>query len=137
MKRLTDWRSRLHAEMAVARESGPFVWGTNDCCTFVARCVEACTGVDYRSQFPSDYSDQAGALAAIESSGFEDLPALIASLFEECQPPFAHEGDIAVIPRPGHPIDALGIFSGERIFVLGMTGLATMPRRAATRAFRI
>lgn len=72
MARVSDWCKQLY------RTLGQFVqvpreFGKNDCCQVVAICIEAMTGADVRSRFPT-YNSQAEAEAIIASlGGMEDL----------------------------------------------------------------
>lgn len=137
MTRRPDWRSRLFAEIDRAKFAR-FAWGTNDCTIFVARCVEAMTGIDYRVSLAREYADSAGARSLIRAAGFQDLPSLVASIFDEIHPSRGGVGDIAAVPSEGAGVGCgLGIFIREHIAVMGPDGYGLVPRALAVRAFRV
>lgn len=135
MRRLPDWRSRLHAALAAAQRQ-PFAWGTFDCCIFAARCIEAMTGEDLSGPYVGKYSDVAGALKTLKGAGFDDLTAMAAHFFAEVSPSMARVGDIAAMKAPATGW-GLGIVIGPRIAVLSPAGYATIPLTKAERAFKV
>lgn len=136
MKRRFDWRSRLHAEISLWRQRS-FVWGESDCARFVNACVLAMTGDDVLSALPfKPYRDDAEASASLASAGFESLPLAISSIFVEVQASAAKEGDVVLIDTNEWG-QGLGIVLGERVAVLTMSGLGTIPRKRIKRAFRV
>lgn len=117
----------------------PFDWKTNDCaCGFAGRIVEVLTGVNVCAEFQGRFDDAASAYRVMREAGFKDLADLVASkLPEYSHPSDAQMGDIAAIPTEtvfGH---ALGVFNGERIFILTEEGVGSLDRLTATRAFRV
>lgn len=135
MSRVLGWRTRLNAELDRSR-SMPFAWGTNDCCTFAARCVEAVTGEDLAAAYPRNYRTAKGALAALKRAGFDDLTQLAAAHCEEIAPSLASAGDLAAI-RSDATGWALGVVIGERIAFIGPDGLGSVPITDAVKAYRV
>jgi hypothetical protein len=101
--RLDDWDTRLEAAIAAADK--PFVWGSHDCCTFAASCVEAVTGRSLWVKGLASYRTAAGAAKALKKAGFEDLGAALDSVLGARKPiAMAQRGDIVLIagaPGPG------------------------------------
>jgi hypothetical protein len=139
--RLANWRSALHS--AVLSAAGrPFVWGENDCVTFMGDCYLAQTGRDLIAPYRDRYSTAAGALRVIRATGAQDLLELVGRHMAPIErgPAFAQEGDVAMIPTEaleGGVGWACGIILGARIGVLAPTGYGTVDRRQAGYAFRI
>ncbi|PRD42184.1 hypothetical protein C5748_17110 [Phyllobacterium phragmitis] len=135
MSREFGWRTRLNAELDRSRMM-PFAWGTNDCCTFAARCVLAVTGKDTTAAYSTRYRTAKGALSTLKRAGFDDLTQLAAAHFEEIAPSLASAGDLAAI-RSDATGWALGVVIGERIVFIGPEGLGSVPVTDAVKAYRV
>lgn len=134
IQRRDDWRPALHEAIETTRRE-PFQWGERDCALFVADCVKAMTGLDLGFGFRGGYDDAVGAMKAIRRAGFQDLPAVAASFFEEIHPVRAAVGDIAAIETAEGW--SLGIYGGPRVTVLRPDGLGSVDRSMVTKAFRV
>jgi hypothetical protein len=135
MTRLPDWQSRLTAYMraTVAERKGAIT--EPDCALFAAGAVLAMTGTDPAAEWRNRYPTVAAGQRMLRRAGFTDHVALVATQLPEIPPAMARVGDIAVIASDG--LSALGIVQGARIYVLGPTGVATVPLTSATRAFKV
>lgn len=137
MKRLRDWRSRLH-QAVEERRRDPFSFEEGrDCALFVADCVLAMTGEDPAAQFRGRYTTDIGAMRVIRSAGFADLGDLVSSRLDEIAPARARAGDVAAVATDSPFGVALGVFIGEQVIARDHDGLATFSRAAVTRAFRV
>jgi hypothetical protein len=139
MKRLHDWRSRLHATIEGAMRT-PFAWGTNDCALFAGACVLAVTGEDFRAPYIGTYDSAVSCARRIARDGHKDVADLVLSILgpeSEIHPSRARRGDLAVIPSDGAIGTTIGVFDHERIGAVGLTGYATVPRASAQRAFKV
>lgn len=136
MKRLKDWRSRLHAAVEDARRR-PFSWEGADCAMFAADCVHAMTGEDPAARFRGRYTSAFGALRAMREAGFADLADAIGASFDEIHPSRARVGDVACFPSDGPFGLTVGIVVGERVAVSFETGIGSACRSEAIRAFRV
>lgn len=137
MKRLKDWRTRLH-EAVEARRRVPFSFKAGvDCALFVADCINAMTGEDPAAEFRGRYSSDIGAMRVIRNAGFADLADLVSSRLDEISPVRAQVGDVAFIPDDSPFGGALGIVIGEQIACLHVDGIGSVPRTVMTRAFRV
>lgn len=135
MMRLFDWNSRLHQYLeGMAR--APFSWGQNDCMLFAAGAVQAMTGIDHAAEFRGRYATARGGQRILRSAGYESHVALAESLFREAQAvAYAREGDLAVVQTEAGL--ALGVFAGAGIYVVGLSGLAILPRDRAFKALQV
>lgn len=110
----------------------PFRPGSHDCGMFAAAWVKYRTGEDVVAGLRGKYRTLKKAQEMFEARGFKDHVDFAASLFEEVHPAFAQIGDLAVVDG-----DALGVISGENVYVLKPSGLSTVSRLRATRAFTV
>ncbi|KEP68418.1 hypothetical protein DL1_11985 [Thioclava dalianensis] len=136
MKRVDGWREALDQAVFEMRRK-PFVWGENDCALGLAGNVtRALLGTDLSAPWRGRYSSRIGALRVLRNDGFEDLADLVATVLPEIHPAQARIGDLAAVEADamGH---ALGVFNGERVFVLREDGWGTVDRAQARRAFKV
>lgn len=134
MKR-TDWVARLW-ETLEARRQLPFEWAgrheSQDCCTFVAACLDAMTDGNYLDELLTHYSDEASALAYIEANG--GLEATLSKhLGEPKRVSFMGMGDVALVSVGGREL--AGICVRDCIVVAGENGIGRLPRKTALRCW--
>jgi len=134
IKRVRDWRSRLSAVIE-ARRRQPFT-EENNCALFLADCVEAMTGVDLAADYRGKFRSLAEAIILLRKSGYPDLCAFLEKHLDEIPPAMARAGDVMAFPTEQTGW-AGGIVCGERVTVLALSGLGTVSRDDAMRAFRI
>lgn len=132
--RLPDWRARLGVHLTETAADG-FRYGSNDCALFAAGAVRAMTGHDPAAAWRGTYTSLEGGLKRLRKAGFEDHVDHVAKLLVEVPPAFAQVGDIALVETPEGL--ALGIFTGETIACLRLTGLGHLPRKAAVKAWTV
>jgi hypothetical protein len=133
------WRTALFAVVTDAM-GRPFKWGSNDCVTFAAGCIQAQIGIDRLAAYRGKYTTAAGALRVIKQAGHASLLDMLkAELGEPMDLPKAHVGDVALLASdaPGGVGWACGIFLGERVGVMAPAGYATIERRLAQYAFKV
>jgi hypothetical protein len=133
--RMKDWEPRLVAYLAGIK-ARTFAPGAHDCALFTAGAVAAMTSIDHAEGWRGRYKTLKGGQRALKKAGIADHVALVASLFDEVAPAFAHRGDIAVVAG-ADGIAALGIVQGEGVYVLKPEGLAVIRRSEMKRAFRV
>lgn len=138
LARVPGWRARFEAAVDEIKHR-PFDWATqHDCGPGLAgRLVLALTGTDVAAPWRGRYTTRAGAIRAMQESGFATLADLVASLLPEIRPAQARIGDLAAFPMDTPFGHALGVVNGERVFVLKENGIGTMGLLQATRAFRV
>jgi len=123
MNRHQDWQLRLEAFIA-ARRHAPFAWGSNDCATFAADCVQAITGIDPAPSGLRAHSTAKQAYRAIARHG--DLRAIATAALGEPRPAvFAQTGDI-VLTKAGRR-DMLAVCNGRAALAPSADGLVTVP----------
>ncbi len=109
------WQERLNGYIESKRHV-PFAWGTHDCGSFFAHAVEAVTGTLPAKEILGTYTDEAGALAAIQkATGKEDRAECMLSLpealgFKAVPVRLAQRGDIVLVDN-GLGGTAFGIVS--------------------------
>lgn len=134
MQRLTDWRSRLNAYFLDMKRE-PLTYGISDCALFAAGAVQAMTGEDPAVAFRGRYTTLRGGLRVLRMAGYRDHIDLTTHLLPEVHPAFAGDGDVASVDTTEGM--ALGIFSGEVVYVLAPVGLGVRPRTEASKAWKV
>lgn len=132
--RIKGWRSRLAATIDKARADA-FAPGVHDCGLFSAAIVEAVTGVDHGDVWRGKYKTLVGGYKLLAKKGFKDVPSYWAAHLPEIHPCEAATGDLASLDTPEGA--AMGVVSGDRIFVLMPGNLGTVPLLSASRAFKV
>ena len=138
--RLPDWQLRL-AEFGRARASMPFLWGSNDCCTFAAAAVEALSGANPMASM-EPYGTEAGPkrkalrrlLRRIDKAG--GLQHLVSEyLGAPISPRMAGVGDVVVVMNAG--AELVGVCNGTSVAAPGPHGMVMLGMDAAVAAWRI
>lgn len=130
--RLPDWQQRF-AEFGRTRITMPFVWGSNDCCTFAAAAVEALTGANPMLPVGA-YDSPIEAARLIEEGG--GLEQLATSLLGASVPPaMAAVGDIVLVINADRQM--LGVCNGTNVLAPGKDGMAVLGMDAALAAWKI
>jgi hypothetical protein len=132
--RLFDWQTRLAAWLSTVRKT-PFKEGRHDCALFAAGAVQAMTGTDLAAAFRGRYRTTRGGLRVLRREGFADHIDLAARHFDEIAPSAAQPGDLVAVQTPEGL--ALGVVQGAAAYVPGRDGLALIPVKGASRAFRV
>ena len=128
--RLDGWEKRLDA---IIQANEPFAWGTNDCCMFAVRCVEAITGVDHGATYRG-YKTQKGALGRLAKHGGADGIAT-ACLGEPKSIKLAKRGDVVL-----HNISdglSLAICLGDKIASVDDDGIVFLPVSVGIQAWGV
>ena len=111
----------------------PFVWGSNDCCTFAAAAVEALTGDDPMASV-EHYDNPLAAARLVNDAG--GLLALASSFLGEAESPrMAAVGDVVLLLNEGREV--LGICNGTNTISPGRDGMAVLEMTAASAAWKI
>lgn len=111
----------------------PFVWGSNDCCTFAAAAVEALTGANPMESI-EHYDNPLAAARMVEAGG--GLLDLATSLLgESVSPRMAAVGDVVLLTNEGRQL--LGICNGINALAPGLDGLVALGMHTASAAWKI
>lgn len=135
MRKTEGWETRLFTLTSSAMAK-PYEWGTNDCVTFAADCVEAMTGVDVIASERGTYKTELGAAKAIRKAGADNLGDLAAMRLREIPVPFATRGDIVLCNGPELG-DFLAVCQGTSAVGPSTIGLQHVPMKQALRAFKV
>ncbi len=132
--RKQGWEARLAAIVEAASDR-PFVWGTHDCCTFAAACVDAVLGGDFVAQLADLYTDEASARRYLEARG--GLRSATTAILGEPVDRWAlaRRGDVCLVPAEQGP--GLGVCIGHRIALPGERGLALYSLSVALCVWRV
>lgn len=134
MRRLPDWRSRLHAALDRDRRAA-FVWGVSDCALRAANLILAMTGFDPAATFRGRYGNREDGIALLRDAGHEDHVAFVAAHFPEVAPATARAGDLVVIIDGEARI--LGVVNGATVLAPGHDGTGAYTRNRISRAFKV
>lgn len=116
--RLEGWESRLNQAIEEARHL-PFQWGSHDCVTWTAHCVQVISGTDYLADIRRPYKSKTGAYRLIKSIAptLADCVDLYLTRIPVAQ---AKRGDVVM-----HSSGALGVcFGVNSLFITEEQGLA-------------
>jgi len=106
--RRTDWLERMMSYVEASEEK-EFVWGSCDCCLWVADAVQVMTGTDFADAFRGKYSSRRGAAAALRKYGGGTLDESIP--LPTVGVAYAQRGDVMLVQTDDGP--ALGLCMGE------------------------
>jgi hypothetical protein len=128
--RLDGWESKLND---VISQSGVFEWGTNDCCMFAVRVVEAITGVDHGKPYRGYKTAKGAASRLLKHGGVEGIATK--ELGEPKFPLLARRGDVVSFETQNQI--ALGICAGDKIIAVSQAGLVSLSMREAIKAWSV
>jgi hypothetical protein len=115
-----------------------FEWGRLDCLLFVADCIQAMTGEDLAAGIRGRYTTEVGSKRVLTSDlGGSLTAALTGKLGDPVPIPFSGRGDVVLVMVDG--VEAAGVIdlSGERVAVLTLDGLESIPVSAARLAWKV
>jgi hypothetical protein len=135
--RLSDWPERLY-EFIEQRRHVQFTWGSNDCCTFAADAVLACTSVDPIADLIAEnngpWTSQLQAQRLLVQHG--GMKAIVTARFGTPVPvSMAQRGDVLMINSADNP--ALVICVGTQYVGPGPDGLVCGDVSSADLAWRV
>lgn len=128
--RLQGWESKLNQAI---EQTGGFQWGTNDCCMFVVRVVEAITGVDYGKPYRGYKTAKGAASRLLKHGGVEGIATK--EFGDPKRPLLAKRGDVVSFKNNGEI--ALGICIGDKIAAVAESGLISISMKEAINAWSI
>lgn len=125
-----NWEHRLNEFL---KSVGSFEWGTNDCCMFAVKAVEAMTGKDHGKPY-GGYKTALGAARRLEKFGGVEGIATI-ELGEPKPVKQAKRGDVISIKNGENLI--LGICLGVKIASVSEDGLTFFSMSVANNAWSV
>lgn len=115
LSRKENW-PKILAEYIRKKQGKKFVWGKNDCCTFVAGSVKLMTGHDFYKEFRGTYNDEDSAREALKTIGNGSLYQVLLKNFGKTIPvAYAQRGDIVMDRKTM----SIGICDGVYSWFLG------------------
>lgn len=142
MQKRDRWASRL-AEYLYGAQHQRFVYGSFDCCMFVAGAVLCQTGVDLGAGFRAKYGSKREADAMIGGDTDRVIGEFAGGVFADSgmpriEPKHAQRGDVALVPLAGGK-EALGVvdLNGVNVLVLLERGWGRFPLRRAKCAWAV
>jgi len=132
LTRFEDWPEQLLAFVR-SRETAPFAWGANDCCSFGADAVLAETGTDLMADLRGRYSTAAGAARVTAKMG--GIAAFLDVRLARTEPGLARRGDLVMFETVEGP--ALGVVVGARAAAAGPDGIIWVPSARWQQAWRV
>ncbi len=130
IKRISTWEQAL-IDFIDSKRDEPFVYGTHDCCTFIAGAVEAMTGLDPMSEFRDSYRSLASSVRALREIGHGDLEATIDAKFPIVSISNAQRGDLAFFDG------SLGVIMDGWAWFVSDNGLDRVPRSFWIKAWSV
>lgn len=131
--RRPDWVARLRREVE-ACAADPFAYGRADCCTFVARCIDAMTGSDLAEKLAHCYHDRRSAFQFIAAEGGIEL-AISGFLGDSIPGANARRGDVCLVETEDGP--GAGICLGPTIAVKADGEMTAYPLASAIAHWRV
>ena len=133
--RVDNWPSAMYAAIEEKRNQ-PFIWGSSDCCLFVADIIEAMTGIDIATGLRGKYDSLESAEIILNGPLVEFMDrAMKFYNIEEIPLSYAGRGDMVVFNSTLG--QTLGILDGTQIISMGYEGIVMAPRGEAFKAWRI
>lgn len=131
-----DPREQAYAQVIALALLREFRWGSHDCVTFAAECVEARTGRNPMAGL--EWPDASTAARMLRQIG--GLRAAVTSrLGEPGAPGYARTGDVALCTDPNDATgrEMLAVCHGGVLLAPSAKGLAVLPLAAARCAWRV
>ena len=130
LKRKSDWEQSLYNYISSKRHE-PFVYGSNDCCTFSLDAIVSITGVDIMSEFRGKYNSLTSSLRALREIGNGNVESTIDAKLPEIPVSSAKRGDLAFFDG------SLGVIMGSFAWFVSDDGLERVPRSMWDKAWSV
>jgi hypothetical protein len=133
VRKTQGWETRLDAVM-VAALAKPFVWGTHDCGTFAAECIDA----QCETGLAQELRD-AAVYASAEDAALLDLKATVSRWLGPKTYPINRctKGDIVLYADDEGDPYGLAVYEGQQIVAPHADGLKRVNMRRAICGWRV
>lgn len=121
--RYPDWQTQL-LNCIQAAKGRPFVWGTLDCCLFVADCCVALCGVDPAASYRGRYCTEAGAKRVLLRE-HGSIGAVLDAHFKQVPVMMAQRGDAVIYDGPNG--ETAGVIWAGAIWAVTEQGPQPLP----------
>lgn len=117
MHKHEHWQQSLGAFLEAGKNT-PFEWGSQDCCTFAANCVDAQYNTEIlKNEIFSEYKDKSSAIELVRKYG--SLGAIIDTFMERIERPV--RGSIVVFQTDNG--DTTGVYLNRKVWSQGPDGI--------------
>ncbi|QXV82361.1 putative minor tail protein [Escherichia phage KurtStettler] len=126
MNKTAGWQTRLLTTVNELKEV-PFVWGQNDCCIFVAKCLDAQYGTSIADGIIGQYSTELGSKRfMLEKAKSTYLPTMLdVYITQRVDKKYAQRGD--VVTFNGDLGLTAGVLWSGVVWAMGPNGVETFP----------
>lgn len=126
MNKTAGWQTRLITTVNKLKET-PFAWGQNDCCIFVAKCLDAQYGTNIAEGIIGQYSTELGSKRfMLEKAKSTYLPTMLdVYITQRVDKKYAQRGD--VVTFNGDLGLTAGVLWTGIVWAMGPNGVETFP----------
>lgn len=126
MNKTAGWQTRLLTTVNELKEAS-FVWGQNDCCIFVAKCLDAQYGTSIADGIIGQYSTELGSKRfMLEKAKSTYLPTMLdVYITQRVDKKYAQRGD--VVTFNGDLGLTAGVLWSGVVWAMGPNGVETFP----------
>jgi len=137
--RVENWSSKLELTIEKTKNKEKFIFGKNDCVTFVINCIETITG---KKVFDNKYKSIKEAKKIIKSLKSKDLLDIALKIakehnFKVIDIDKAQKGDVLYYKDKTDLDGTLGICIGELVMFNWKKEIALIPKNNCTISWRI
>ena len=137
--RVENWSSKLELTIEKTKNKEKFIFGKNDCVTFVINCIETITG---KKVFDNKYKSIKEAKKIIKSLKSKDLLDIALKIakennFKVVDIDKAQKGDVLYYKDKTDLDGTLGVCIGELVMFNWKKEIALIPKNNCTISWRI
>ena len=137
--RVNNWASKLELIIEETKNKEKFVFGKNDCVTFVINSIEAITGKKVFDNKYKNIKDAKEIIKSLKSKDLLDIALKIAkeNNFQTIDIDKAQKGDVFYYKDKTDLEGTLGICIGESVMFNWKKEIAILPKKECKIAWRI
>ena len=137
--RVDNWASKLELIIEETKNKEKFVFGKNDCVTFVINCIEAITGKKVFDNKYKTIKDAKEIIKSLKSKDLLDIALKIAkeNNFKVVDIDKAQKGDVFYYIDKTDLDGTLGVCIGENVMFNWKKEIALIPKNNCKIAWRI
>ena len=137
--RVENWDSKLELLIEETKNKEKFIFGKNDCVTFVINCIEAITGKKVFDNKYKTIKDAKKIIKSLKSKDLLDIALKIAkeNNFKVIDIDKAQKGDVFYYLDKTDLEGTLGICIGEKVMFNWKKEIALIPKNNCKIAWRI
>ena len=137
--RVNNWASKLELIIEETKNKEKFIFGKNDCVTFVINCIEAITGKKVFDNKYKTIKDAKKIIKSLKSKDLLDIALKIAkeNNFKVVDIDKAQKGDVFYYKDTTDLDGTLGVCIGELVMFNWKKEIALIPKNNCKIAWRI